>query len=79
MQRRGMRLALLLLPTLVLSQVCTDIDFDGAELTVSNLGGTRHCCTVCSHDAAGTTLCCPAKGKSGDVRTFAPTPLLHRA
>ena len=41
--------------------VCTDIDFEGAELTVSNLGGSEYCCNVCPHNAQ--QLCCPTKGE----------------
>ena len=40
------------------TQVCTDIDFQDAELTVSNLGGTSYCCEVCPQNAQ--KLCCPA-------------------
>ena len=57
------------------AQVCTDIDFDGAKLTVSNLGGSQYCCDICPDD--GQKLCCPAKGAEGDQTVR--TPPLHLA
>jgi|TARA_B110001469_G_scaffold68819_1_gene65501 hypothetical protein len=65
----------LLAPALVLSTppTCTNIDFQDAELTVSNLGGTRACCNFCSYDSS--KMCCPAKDETGDV-TLALSPTL---
>jgi len=50
---------LLLASALVLSQasVCTDIDFDAADVTVSNFGATKYCCNLC--DDEPELLCCP--------------------
>ena len=48
-----------------LSLLCTDVDFEGATLSVANLGGTKYCCTVCSDD--NKKLCCPSKDVEGDV------------
>ena len=72
-QRQAPWLLALLAPALVLATppTCTNIDFEGAELAVSNLGGTRACCNFCSYDSS--IMCCPAKDKAGgDVRMRAP-------
>jgi hypothetical protein len=44
---------------------CTDIDFDDADVTVSNLGGTDHCCTWCEGSASSKYLCCPTAAPGG--------------
>ena len=67
----------LLAPALVLATrpTCTNIDFQGAELAVSNLGGARACCNFCSYDSS--RMCCPAKDEAGDVTlALSPSPLL---
>ena len=60
---------LLLASALVLSQasehVCTDIDFDQADVVVSNFGGTKYCCNICSDDPG--MLCCPTVEKDESV------------
>jgi hypothetical protein len=58
---------LLLASALVLSQasVCTDIDFDTADVTVSNFGADKYCCNICSNDAS--LLCCPTLDEDGSV------------
>ena len=60
---------LLLASALVLSQasehVCTDIDFDEADVVVSNFGGTKYCCNICSDDEG--MLCCPTLEKDESV------------
>jgi len=61
---------LLLASALVLSQaprkasVCTDIDFDTADVTVSNFGDDKYCCNLCNKDDA-SLLCCPTLDKDG--------------
>ena len=69
------RLLAPLAPALVLATqpTCTNIDFQGAELAVSNLGGARACCNFCSYDSS--RMCCPAKDEAGDV-TLALSPSL---
>ena len=57
-------------PTYVLTDAgidttCTDIDFDDADVTVSNLGGTDHCCTWCEGSASSKYLCCPTAAPGG--------------
>ena len=60
---------LLLASALVLSQasehVCTDIDFDQADVVVSNFGGDKYCCNICSDDAG--MLCCPTLEKDDSI------------
>ena len=46
---------------------CTDIDFDKADVTVSNLGGTDHCCNIC-----GDFLCCPTVNEDDNGMVRAP-------
>ena len=46
---------------------CTDIDFDKADVTVSNLGGTDNCCTIC-----GDFLCCPTINEDDNGMVRAP-------
>lgn len=48
---------------------CTDIDFDKADVTVSNLGGTDNCCTIC-----GDFLCCPTINENNNGMVRAHTP-----
>ena len=63
---------LLLASALVLSQaprkasVCTDIDFDTADVTVSNFGDDKYCCNLCNKDDA-SLLCCPTLDKDGTI------------
>ena len=46
---------------------CTDIDFKEADVTVSNLGGTDHCCNIC-----GDFLCCPTVNEDDNGMVRAP-------
>ena len=46
---------------------CTDIDFKEADVTVSNLGGTDHCCNIC-----GAFLCCPTINENNNGMVRAP-------
>jgi hypothetical protein len=57
---------LLLASALVLSQasVCTDIDFDTADVTVSNFGADKYCCNLCNADDL-SLLCCPTLDSDG--------------
>jgi hypothetical protein len=70
-------MALLLVPALLLSDICTDVDFKGATLGVSNFGGDQYCCEVCPNN--DTLLCCPTRDSDGKVththtHTHAPPP-----
>ena len=70
------RMLLLVVPALLLSDICTDIDFKGATLDVSNFGGDQYCCEVCPQDDA--LLCCPTRDSDGKVRPpAAPRPRHH--
>ena len=65
-------------PTYVLTDAgidttCTDIDFEDADVTVSNLGGTDHCCTWCEGSASSKYLCCPTAAPGGGT-VCAPPP-----
>lgn len=59
---------LLLASALVLSQasVCTDIDFDTADVTVSNFGADKYCCNLCKADDL-SLLCCPTLDSDGST------------
>lgn len=49
---------------------CTDIDFEAADVTVSNIGGTDMCCTL--KDGPKSDLVCPTIKSDGSmVRTHA--------
>ena len=65
---------LLVVPALLLSDICTDIDFKGATLDVSNFGGDQYCCEVCPKD--DTLLCCPTRDSGGKVPHAPPPPPL---
>ena len=63
-------MALLLVPALLLSDICTDVDFKGATLGVSNFGGDQYCCEVCPKD--DMLMCCPTRDSDGKVHTPPP-------
>ena len=54
---------------------CTDIDFEDADVTVSNLGGTDHCCTWCDGSASSGYLCCPTIREDGGMVRAPPPPV----
>ena len=43
--------------------VCNELDFAGATLSLSNLGGDQYCCKK-----KGTKLFCPSRDANGPVR-----------
>jgi hypothetical protein len=43
--------------------MCTDVNFEDAELGVHNFGGPDFCCTVCNDN---TQICCPSKDAAGN-------------
>ena len=49
---------------------CSDIDFEDADVVVSNLGGTKHCCNLCSDDT--DYLCCPTVASDETSMVRAP-------
>ena len=50
---------------------CTDIDFEEADVTVSNLGGTDMCCTLVGGKPDGDLMCPTIKEDGSMVRTHA--------
>ena len=50
---------------------CTDIDFEEADVTVSNLGGTDMCCTLVGGKPDGNLMCPTIKPDGSMVRTHA--------
>ena len=65
-------MALAAVPALLLSQVCTDVSFEGAIMSVANMGGNQYCCQVCRDN--DKELCCPAKDENGMVPVTPPPP-----
>merc|ERR1719424_502816 len=51
---------------------CSDIDFEDADVVVSNLGGTKHCCNFCPDDT--DYLCCPTMASDETSMNIARIP-----